>query len=291
MKKIFFIVLVTLCHTICMAQGSGATPEANIQDSALQQNQVNNGVESRQITEEQLKYFVKQQCTLVIDSVFEEKLIQEFEDEDHTKLFSQKIIKSSWLIWIMIGGMILLFVLVVISLLKSGSPENTENPEDSNRYESNLETINYNIQQLRSKINTLQSELDQLKTSPSNRLEKNDYGLNSYSWPSSPRSDSKKEPQIKYLYLKNHKDGYLKECQENMAHFKLYLNDDELGGNFECIAKLEETLKNKDSVFKDNSILKEWTSNSTDYRTSKKGVAVKEGGNWKVKEKIEVVFS
>ena len=289
MKKIFFIVLVTLCHTICMAQGSGATPEANLPDSVLQQNQVNNGVESRQITEEQLKNFIKQQCTLVIDSVFEEKLIQEFEDEDQTKLFSQKIIKSSWLIWVMIGGMILLFVLVIISLLKSRSPEKAENPEDSNRYESNLETINYNIQQLRIQINTLQSELVLLKTNQSNRLEKNDYGLNSR--PTSPRPDSKKEPQIKYLYLKNHKDGYLKECQENMAHFKLYLNDDELGGNFECIAKLEETLKNKESVFKDNSILKEWTSNSTDYRTIKKGVAVKEGGNWKVKEKIEVVFS
>lgn len=115
----------------------------------------------------------------------------------------------------------------------------------------------------------------------------------------SPRPSAVSTPQPtstnadSYVFLRNFKDGIMKECSENEAQYRLILlNAQVASGEFTFVGNVGTAIATKDATFEYVCELSNWTSSAKSCTTIEKGQAEKvSGGKWKVTKKATIQFS
>ena len=102
-----------------------------------------------------------------------------------------------------------------------------------------------------------------------------------------PPTEIERPQNVKYA--KNFKDGFMVECQENEAYFKLTLQGND--AKFEFCGDKSKAIAQKNATFDDVCDTLSYSINAKDLCTQELGYAqLQSGGNWKVTKKAKIKF-
>ena len=91
-------------------------------------------------------------------------------------------------------------------------------------------------------------------------------------------------------YAKYFDDGFLLECDENVAHYKLTLENPQLA-KFVFCGNEEKAIAQRDAILKDVCVCSGYNSTVRTIKTNSEGEAILENGKWKVTKKSIIKFS